>query len=1015
MADDTRLNLGAGGDLIATDDIAGTKFQRVKLIHGADGVNDGDVATANPLPADVREVAGAAVTAGAGNVAAGSQRVVIATDDVNLAAIKTAVEIIDNPVSGSEMLIAGGATQTNDLKVTLDGEVVPVSDNGGSLTVDAPVATPVNVQLSDGTDTATINTDGSLDTKIKTVGSIVDSGNSSVATLGIGATFTGASRDLLGFSSVACNVVADQDGAALGLQFQFSSDGSNWDDVFSFDFKASVPRRFQFPVTAQFFRVVFVNGGTGQGLFRLQTILHTANVRTTMRRLDDNETADRSSQITKAVLIAQADATGDFIPVSTTPGGNLKVSVEELNGVAPTLGAGAVDAGTQRVTVATDDVVSVDDNAGSLTVDAPLATPVNVQIGDGTDTVGVTAAGDLQVDLQTALPAGSNNIGDVDVANVVPVTATGTITALNGTVQIDVGGYGAVGIQLSGTWAATVEFQASVDGTNWSALQVVPVGSGTAVTTSTANGIWYADVGGLNLIRCEATAFTSGTVQVDLQSNVASGKSAAGGGSGGTSLADDSAFTVGATQLTPVGGTFRSVRDLVDDNDAGAFAMTQRRALFTSVETPLGQSAMDDTADAVKSMPVDAAGAIVGTSGNPLRVDPTGTTAQPVSDNAGSLTVDAPVGTPLNAQLSDGVQTAGITAAGSLDVNIAESAASVTVAQPTHDNLQCNANVQVADADAGRTNPVPVQKTDGVNFEEVLLDLDSGAGNEWRPGVNLRKITAAGSVELGTSADPVRVDPTGTTIQPVSGTVTANAGTGNQGVNLTQIAGNAVAAGSGIDGTGVQRVVLPSDVALPAGDNNIGNVDIVTLPDEGQQVMASSISVAVASDQSAIEVVGDAASDAPVAGNPLLMGGRASDLEPTAVSLDGDAVAVWLDRLGRVVTVGGHPPQLASATHGPKTLNVTASGDTALVAAPGASLSIYVTGFWLSNNAATKIKALLRDGTTARYGGTLAADGGGVTRNNISPPWKLAANAALNVNLPSTGDVEASVEFFVAA
>ena len=52
MADDTLLNLGSGGDLIASDDIAGVKFQRVKLIHGADGVNAGDVGSANPYPVD---------------------------------------------------------------------------------------------------------------------------------------------------------------------------------------------------------------------------------------------------------------------------------------------------------------------------------------------------------------------------------------------------------------------------------------------------------------------------------------------------------------------------------------------------------------------------------------------------------------------------------------------------------------------------------------------------------------------------------------------------------------------------------------------------------------------------------------------------------------------------------------------------------------------------------------------------------------------------------------------------
>lgn len=48
MADNTVQN---GTDTIATDDIGGVKFQRVKLIHGADGSNAGDVSTANGLPA----------------------------------------------------------------------------------------------------------------------------------------------------------------------------------------------------------------------------------------------------------------------------------------------------------------------------------------------------------------------------------------------------------------------------------------------------------------------------------------------------------------------------------------------------------------------------------------------------------------------------------------------------------------------------------------------------------------------------------------------------------------------------------------------------------------------------------------------------------------------------------------------------------------------------------------------------------------------------------------------------
>lgn len=50
MADNTTINSMAGGDVIASDDIAGVKYQRIKLVTGADGVNDGDVSKTNPLP-----------------------------------------------------------------------------------------------------------------------------------------------------------------------------------------------------------------------------------------------------------------------------------------------------------------------------------------------------------------------------------------------------------------------------------------------------------------------------------------------------------------------------------------------------------------------------------------------------------------------------------------------------------------------------------------------------------------------------------------------------------------------------------------------------------------------------------------------------------------------------------------------------------------------------------------------------------------------------------------------------
>jgi ribosomal protein L19E len=154
---------------------------------------------------------------------------------------------------------------------------------------------------------------------------------------------------------------------------------------------------------------------------------------------------------------------------------------------------------------------------------------------------------------------------------------------------------------------------------------------------------------------------------------------------------------------------------------------------------------------------------------------------------------------------------------------------------------------------------------DGTNMQASrAFDVDSGAGTQYVEGVVLRKSASGGSVELGTSSDPVRTDPTGTTIQPVSGTVTANIGsigtlatestlsslngkvtacntgavvlaagaatigalTANQSVNNAQINGVTPLMGNGVSGTGAQRVTIASDstgqIALAAGSATIG-------------------------------------------------------------------------------------------------------------------------------------------------------------------------------------------------
>lgn len=117
-------------------------------------------------------------------------------------------------------------------------------------------------------------------------------------------------------------------------------------------------------------------------------------------------------------------------------------------------------------------------------------------------------------------------------------------------------------------------------------------------------------------------------------------------------------------------------------------------------------------------------------------------------------------------------------------------------------------------------------------------------------------------------------------------------------------------------------------LSIAAGDNNIGNVDIVTVPTDpfGANADAASATgsisaklrfiaatgipvtslpnVTLAAGTNTNEIVGDVAQDIPVAGNPVLTGGRASSATPTAMSTNGDSVYNWLTLNGAQVVAG---------------------------------------------------------------------------------------------------------------
>lgn len=83
----------------------------------------------------------------------------------------------------------------------------------------------------------------------------------------------------------------------------------------------------------------------------------------------------------------------------------------------------------------------------------------------------------------------------------------------NGT-TLNVNGFSVATLQLTGTFSATVTWEANIDETNWVAVQATNLNDGTAATTATAAGLFRIQCFGLAQIRARVSTYASGNVTV---------------------------------------------------------------------------------------------------------------------------------------------------------------------------------------------------------------------------------------------------------------------------------------------------------------------------------------------------------------------------------------------------------------------------------------------------------------------------------------------------------------------
>lgn len=155
-----------------------------------------------------------------------------------------------------------------------------------------------------------------------------------------------------------------------------------------------------------------------------------------------NETLNQYSlaKLTRSVITGETTSGGGgFVNVKVNPSGTLSISIGDIDGV---IGQETMANSLPVVIASNQSAIPITDNSGSITVDGTVAATqsgtwninnitgtVSLPTGAATESTlstlngKVTACNTGSVTISSALPAGTNNIGDVDVATLPAVVA----------------------------------------------------------------------------------------------------------------------------------------------------------------------------------------------------------------------------------------------------------------------------------------------------------------------------------------------------------------------------------------------------------------------------------------------------------------------------------------------------------------------------------------------------------------------------------------------------------------
>jgi len=618
---------------------------------------------------------------------------------------------------------------------------------------------------------------------------------------------------------------------------------------------------------------------------------------------------------------------------------------------------------------------------------------------------------------------------------------------------------GTVSATCSGTVAATQSGTWNI--TNLSGTVSLPTGAATETTLSALNGkVTACNTGAVVISSGSITA--SGTVTAN-QGTAAAGSAAwptaitntsdtivkpgdavnnavrvnvvAGGAAGGTSSSFAAAFPATGTAAGFIDGSGNMQGGLVDGS--GHLQVDVLSGGGGGTQYTLGTDTYAEaTTKATMSGAVrnDVLATLVNTDNElaPLQVNASGALYCEVATSA------LPSGAATESTLS--TLNGKVTACNTGAVVIS----SGTISLPTDAATQTTLSALNGKVTACNTGSIAgsVTANAGTNLNTSLLALETGGNLATIAGDTTSidgKITACNTGAVVISSGTVNATCSGTVaatqsgtwnINNISGTVALPTDAATQ-TTLSALNGKVTACNTGavvISSGAVNATCSGTVAATQSGTWNITNISgTVSLPTDAATqttlaalntkvtacntgaVVVSSGAITVSGTVTASNCAGDVAHDTGDSGNPIKIGGKARQANPTAVAAL-DRVDATFDDVGRQVVVLNNVRDLEVHQH---TEIASSSSETTILSAGAAGIFHDLTQLILTNQTATAVNVTIKDATagTTRMIIALAASGGAV----IPFPTPVTQAAAANNWSATLSSAAVTVDIFVQA